>query len=98
MVKSKPPNRPVPHPPSAKPSFTKFDIIKKKMSSENALIGKTLPEKIIPPSRTKHEHFLLTQTKPEGESSFHEAAVSTVISAENERITGGSTSDHEMKK
>jgi len=60
---SEPPKRPVPNPPSAKPSFTKIDVVKRMAASDRILMDNIVTDKIAPPSRTKHENLLSTQAK-----------------------------------
>ena len=60
---SEPPKRPVPNPPSAKPSFTKIDVVKRMVASDRILMDNIVTDKIAPPSRTKHEHLISTQAK-----------------------------------
>ena len=73
---SEPPNRPVPHPPSSKPSFTKIDVMKRIVASD-----------IVPPSRTRHENFVSMQTQYRDRSYLEESLTTVSANSRNETNT-----------
>ena len=77
---TEPPDRPVPHPPSSKPSFTKIDVMKRMVVSDRILISN-----ITPPLRTKHESLISIPTQHRDGSRAHQNP--DFVSSRNESIT-----------
>ena len=77
---TEPPNRPVPHPPSSKPSFTKIDVVKRMVVSDRILVGN-----ITPPLRTKHDNVMPIQTQHKDGSYVDQNQ--DAVSSHNESIT-----------